>query len=72
MRDEEIKKCPFCGGEATVTVMRVVGESLNARYWCKKCKASARPSKLNKDHDAAVAEARNIWNRRMEFNENNN
>ena len=66
MRDEELKKCPFCGGEATVTVMRVVGELLNAQYHCKKCKASARPSKLNKDHDLVVAEARETWNRRVE------
>lgn len=65
MRNEELKKCPFCGGEASLIVKDVVGKYM-AQYHCKGCVAMARPSKLYEKYDAAVAEARDIWNRRVD------
>ena len=65
MRNEEIKNCPFCGGEPIVTVMNV-GDRMNAQYRCRKCGVTTVPSKLYDKYDAAVAEARKIWNRRLE------
>lgn len=66
MRNEELKRCPFCGGEADVIVMRVTGDRMIAQYRCRKCGASTVPSKSYDKYDAAVAEARDIWNRRVE------
>ena len=65
MRDEELKKCPFCGGEASLTV-KVAIDYYNAQYHCKGCRAEAQASYLNKNRDSAIEEAKAFWNRRVE------
>ena len=67
----ELKRCPFCGGEATIERLRN-GNKEYIYVKCKKCESastvfSAPVGRINpraKMDDSAFAKARNAWNRR--------
>ena len=55
---EELRKCPFCGGEAKMTSSRSKGKEIMVRIYCTSCKTT---SFLNWQTEAIAA-----WNRRVE------
>lgn len=60
----DVKKCPFCGGEASLTV-RIALDEYIAQYHCKDCRAAGQSSYLHLKRDSAVEEAKEFWNRRV-------
>ena len=38
---EELKPCPFCGGEAEIRRWHVFGRKCHVTVQCKKCKANS-------------------------------
>ena len=59
-RMEELKKCPFCGGEASLKVNHGFGEEvISAFVYCEECGVATRNCALE-------ATARGMWNRRVE------
>lgn len=71
----EIKRCPFCGGEAELHRMRVSYKARNPKYEgiaiavrCKKCYACSpykRGTLLGNFRETEEAEAIEAWNRRV-------
>ncbi len=67
MKNNELKNCPFCGGEAVQIIKRIEGDNkilniLHGDYTlvqCKHCYASTRPF----DDEKIAIEA---WNRRVD------
>ena len=55
MTHDELKPCPFCGGEA---VPILAGKLDYFRIYCRDCKASTKP----REYREAIA----AWNRRAE------
>lgn len=59
-RMEELKKCPFCGGEAILEVYYGFNKEVIFSYvYCRECGVSTRSYALEKT-------AQEAWNRRME------
>lgn len=57
---EELKKCPFCDGEASLKVNHGFGEEvISAFVYCEECGVATRNCALE-------ATARGMWNRRVE------
>jgi Lar family restriction alleviation protein len=57
---EELKKCPFCGGEAILKVHYGFGEKvISAFVYCKECGVATRRCALE---TTAIGK----WNRRVE------
>ena len=57
---EELKKCPFCGGEAALKIHYGFDEKvISAFVYCKECGVATRRCALE-------ATARGMWNRRVE------
>lgn len=58
---EELKKCPFCGGEAKVEYFKSINnvEIVAAEVMCTKCRASSGTYRTKE-------EAIEAWNRRVE------
>lgn len=57
---EELKKCPFCGGEASLKVNHGFREEvISAFVYCEECGAATRSCALE-------STARGKWNRRVE------
>ena len=57
---EELKKCPFCGGEAILKVNHGFNrEVISAFAYCEECGANTRSYALGKT-------AQEAWNRRVE------
>lgn len=54
---EELKKCPFCGGEAKVDELKLSNEFSYKRVFCTKCKAR---TKNYRSYDEAIG----AWNDR--------
>ena len=54
----ELKPCPFCGGEATISDGGYSGEKFLAR--CRELSCPAASGFIRKTHDEAIA----AWNRR--------
>lgn len=56
---EELKPCPFCGGEAEIVDIDPTPHYVAETHWvaCKECKASTNYSK---NRDKAIE----AWNRR--------
>lgn len=57
----ELKPCPFCGGEAKVTV---------GNFWawvkCTECQTATKPFEIeNGNKEKAMQEAVELWNRRV-------
>lgn len=64
----ELKPCPFCGGEAEVVNRREIqGEQLTAYVECKGCGASGKIvfQTLNKRDIEYISEAIEAWERRV-------
>lgn len=56
---EDLKKCPFCGGEAGLSVKRgFKGEVVVAFVYCTECGANTRGYALE-------STAREAWSRRV-------
>ena len=56
---EELKKCPFCGGEAMLKInYGFDGKVISAFVYCKECGVATRNCALE-------ATARGMWNRRV-------
>ena len=58
---EELKPCPFCGGEGYLNDITYLDEKTRYYIMCTKCKASTG---LQKSKKAAI----NIWNTRAKEN----
>lgn len=57
---EELKKCPFCDGEASLKVNHGFREEvISAFVYCEECGVATRNCALE-------ATARGMWNRRVE------
>lgn len=57
---EELKKCPFCDGEASLKVNHGFGEEvISAFVYCEECGVATRNCALE-------STARGMWNRRSE------
>jgi hypothetical protein len=74
---EELKPCPFCGGEAEIIIADTLWQSCydNRQCFaiCTKCKARSQPSFFHADEQGnyynskeAYQEAETTWNRRYE------
>jgi Lar family restriction alleviation protein len=59
---EELKPCPFCGGEAKVQYE--IGSNLHPSVVCTTCLIRT-PKSLSRDKN----EVKNIWNTRQEMSE---
>lgn len=61
----ELKRCPFCGGEAEVKKCGVICDAAYIVV-CKECKTRTRLSFVEKDsaEESARREAEERWNRR--------
>ncbi len=59
----ELKPCPFCGGEAVVDCDKGAYGTVFAYAFCKKCNARTREFGVRYDI-CAKDEAINAWNRR--------
>ena len=74
MKMEELKKCPFCDGEARIKMERKDNVSWTIWCECKKCHAKAEgycPSMQNADNalksiNTCKINAIEAWNRRVE------
>ena len=60
---EELKKCPFCGGEAFTSLVGNIKVEFHV-VECKECRASACPF-------PKVKEATEAWNTRVEVKNDN-
>lgn len=57
---EELKKCPFCGGEAMLKINYGFDEKVISSFvYCEECGVATRSCSLE-------STARGIWNRRVE------
>lgn len=57
---EELKKCPFCGGEAMLKINYGFDEKVISSFvYCEECGVATRSCALE-------STARGIWNRRVE------
>lgn len=57
---EELKKCPFCGGEAMLKINYGFDEKVISSFvYCEECGVATRRC-------ASEATARGMWNRRVE------
>ena len=69
MENVELKKCPFCGGEAELktgisTTTTFNFEHPTFKVWCAKCGAGTKEVMDIKRNGSGLAEVVNIWNRR--------
>ena len=64
MSDEELKPCPFCGGDAIVKVKSF--DVFNAAAWieCKRCHARTDLVEASVNY-TAVERAKGSWNKRV-------
>ena len=64
MNDEELKPCPFCGGNAIVKVKTF--DVFNAAAWieCDRCHARTDLVEASVNY-TAVERAKEYWNRRV-------
>ena len=59
---DELKPCPFCGGDAELLSLNNTEQGLSPLYWYVVCtNGCARTFRHISDHDAIEA-----WNRRAE------
>lgn len=65
-KTEELKNCPFCGGEAEIIYILNLGNR-RVRVKCKQCFASSAVFRENPDF-CAKDKAIEAWNRRPEQN----
>lgn len=67
----ELKCCPFCGGEAKIyaTVTRTVPNHGKHYCYCTKCNASSAPFSDYEDDGSSLFNAVEAWNRREEQND---
>lgn len=56
MNNEELKTCPFCGGEAEIVEDRLFGED----YYAGRCRSCAATYAFEATKEEAIA----AWNRR--------
>ena len=61
---EELKPCPFCGGEAVLVEKTSYGGNIFVRVECKLCGAMAGNESISLYHSAAER-AIERWNRRI-------
>ena len=63
----ELKKCPFCGGEAKLNYERIQGEDKGfwAQVKCKKCCGRSGGTWAG-SYNAAERKEMEAWNRRAE------
>lgn len=69
MINEELKPCPFCGGEARYSTIRMCGvpsgdKGYLTEIFCCKCKQGVKNWALKKDW--SIKSAIEAWNRRSE------
>lgn len=64
---DELKKCPFCGGEAYINYERIPGDRKG--YWaqvlCKNCHSRSGGT-WTSSYDKAEHKEVALWNRRVE------
>ena len=67
---DELKPCPFCGGEAKMRTS--ISSSIPKRSivfcYCEKCGASGKLIEDSKCDGTFIKEAIEAWNRRVEQN----
>ena len=64
----ELKRCPFCGGEAAIqtSISSSIPNCPTAICYCKKCNASGnRFEDINHD-GSSIYKAIEAWNRRVD------
>jgi Lar family restriction alleviation protein len=65
MSAQELKPCPFCGGEAMIQFQ--IAGYCGARVSCVECDAETGGYKVKGDNDAADAQAITAWNIRTDL-----
>lgn len=63
MNDETLRKCPFCGGDASVRTFRTFDERVSGirdKYYVECCTCGVNAPITSFDKDRAIA----AWNRR--------
>lgn len=63
---DELKPCPFCGGEAHTYAYRFRDQGKERKLWvcqCKNCRLNYPPIPVHCEHESEAIEA---WNRRAE------
>ena len=68
----EIKKCPFCGGEAGTFVQDIVYNIVEVRIICKKCQVDLSRLASPKAKDDCLEKLIEHWNRRVDDGESKN
>lgn len=64
----ELRECPFCGGEAEFYFRRLEGVGMVERVRCSECLAKS-PAKRSERHygwHETLVDAAEAWNRRKE------
>ena len=61
---EELKKCPFCGGEAEIRFSNIFKPYCAIR--CKKCGASTLEYSTRGCYENVILQAIQAWNKRVE------
>lgn len=64
---DELKKCPFCGGEAKfyISIDNCIPRHPTAYVYCKKCHVSTRVFTDTKNDVSFIEDAKNAWNGRI-------
>ena len=62
----EIKKCPFCGGEANVVIIPSGYKKVYARVICKVCPADLSKQFCVNSIEEGEQKIIELWNRRVD------
>ena len=63
-RARELKPCPFCGGEATISLKGNAHSKRSVVVKCSGCRYERKDSALRYGHDWLLSVAVTAWNRR--------